>query len=315
MKKITGTFLDEITWDIPSQNWSKREWAREFDTMKDAGIDTVIIIRSGLRDMSVYPSTVLGTKNDPDLAIMFLNEAHRCDMQLFFGSYDPGELDEEWSNWKQYWPVIHDLMLEVHKRYGGHPAFKGWYIAPETCIATEGSIELYKRTSNCMKELSPDLPVLMSPYYPSFAYEQNTKEDRHAKFVKDWDRIFGECKAVDICAFQDGSCSYDQIKYPTLELADYVREVYLLCKEHKITMWNNAETFGRQYPIRFPPIDWRWLRRKMEIADEFVEKHITFEFSHFMSPNSMYPSARTLFERYQEEILGNGEEGKATLDE
>lgn len=26
--RITGTFLDEITHDIPSQNWGQEEWAR-----------------------------------------------------------------------------------------------------------------------------------------------------------------------------------------------------------------------------------------------------------------------------------------------
>jgi len=37
---ISGTFLDEISVDIPSQNWGEREWAREFDTFVEAGIDT-----------------------------------------------------------------------------------------------------------------------------------------------------------------------------------------------------------------------------------------------------------------------------------
>jgi beta-xylosidase len=31
-----------------------------------------------------------------------------------------------------------------------------------------------------------------------------------------------------------------------------------------------------------------------------VEKIITFEFSHFMSPNSCWPAARNLFKRYCE---------------
>jgi hypothetical protein len=76
----------------------------------------------------------------------------------------------------------------------------------------------------------------------------------------------------------------------------------------KVTMWNNVETFARNMPIRFPPIDWRHLKRKMEIADPYCEKHITFEFSHFLSPNSLYPSARTLYQRYWEKIVGNDKE-------
>ena len=37
-----------------------------------------------------------------------------------------------------------------------------------------------------------------------------------------------------------------------------------------------------------------------DIAKAGVEKLITFEFSHFTSPNSMYPSARQLFNKYKE---------------
>jgi hypothetical protein len=28
MLRITGTFIDEITHDIPPQNWGRREWAQ-----------------------------------------------------------------------------------------------------------------------------------------------------------------------------------------------------------------------------------------------------------------------------------------------
>src|SRR5690554_8059683 len=44
--QITGTFLDEITHDIPHQNWGEAEWDLDFQYMKAVGIDTVIMIRS-----------------------------------------------------------------------------------------------------------------------------------------------------------------------------------------------------------------------------------------------------------------------------
>ena len=303
MKRITGTFLDEITWDIPSQNWGKSEWAKEFDTMRDAGIDSVIIIRAGLRDECIFSSEVLDVDSDVDLAQLFLDEASRCKMDLFFGSYDPGDLAHEWSNWPEKRSICEKFLLEVHKRYGDHPAFHGWYIAPETCVATPHTIDLFRQTSESMKELA-EKPVLISPYYPSGAYRGDTREVRHKKFVEDWEKIFSSAPAIDLCAFQDGSCSLTQEEYPTLELKEYVEEVYHLCKAHQITMWNNVESFGRNFPIKFPPIDWRVMKKKMEIADPYTEKQITFEFSHFMSPNSMYLSARNLYARYLEEIVG-----------
>ena len=47
--RITGTFLDEISHDIPHQNWGEKEWDQDFAYMKAIGIDTVIDIRCGYR--------------------------------------------------------------------------------------------------------------------------------------------------------------------------------------------------------------------------------------------------------------------------
>ena len=52
--RITGTFLDEISHDIPHQNWGEREWDRDFRYMKAIGIDTVIMIPN-LSLKSLYP--------------------------------------------------------------------------------------------------------------------------------------------------------------------------------------------------------------------------------------------------------------------
>lgn len=47
--KITGTFLDEISHDIPHQNWGADEWDRDFRAMRAISIDTVVMIRCGYR--------------------------------------------------------------------------------------------------------------------------------------------------------------------------------------------------------------------------------------------------------------------------
>ena len=57
--KITGTFLDEISHDIPHQNWGMKEWDLDFQHMKGIGIDAVILIRSGYRKFITYPSKYL----------------------------------------------------------------------------------------------------------------------------------------------------------------------------------------------------------------------------------------------------------------
>jgi hypothetical protein len=61
-------------------------------------------------------------------------------------------------------------------------------------------------------------------------------------------------------------------------------------------------------PIDFLPINWQNLRFKIEAAESAqVEKLITFEFSHFLSPNSMYRSAHSLYDRYREWLALTGQ--------
>jgi hypothetical protein len=99
---------------------------------------------------------------------------------------------------------------------------------------------------------------------------------------------------VDIVAFQDGQVDYDV-------LPDFLQANCELIRNHGMRPWSNVESFDRDMPFDFPPIDWRKLWWKMTAAeDSGVEKLITFEFSHFLSPQSCWPAAKNLFHRYCE---------------
>lgn len=74
---------------------------------------------------------------------------------------------------------------------------------------------------------------------------------------------------VDACVFQNGHIDYDKL---------------------------DAESFDRDMPIKFDK-----LRMKLEAAKRAgYDKAITFEFSHFMSPQSAYLQAGHLYDRYKE---------------
>ena len=80
--KITGTFLDEISYDIPHQNWGEKEWDADVRSMASIGIDTVILIRCGLRRYMAFPSEVLKKRMNAlepycDLTAMFLRLAEK----------------------------------------------------------------------------------------------------------------------------------------------------------------------------------------------------------------------------------------------
>jgi hypothetical protein len=99
---------------------------------------------------------------------------------------------------------------------------------------------------------------------------------------------------VDAVAFQDGHIDYD-------ELDAFFTVNKKLADKYGMKCWTNAESFDRDMPIKFLPIKFDKLRMKLEAAQRCgYDKAITFEFSHFMSPQSAYSQAGNLYNRYQE---------------
>jgi hypothetical protein len=297
--KITGTFLDEITHDIPSQNWSPADWRQDFDAMAEVGIDTVILIRAGYRERATFDSEVLNGHRDmlpayTDLVDLFLTEARKRDMDFFFGTYDAGTFWDE-GDYHTEVAINKDFCAEVVERYGDREAFAGWYISHEINAYDEEQMAVYEELADHLRALK-DVPILMSPYIkgPKQFGAEALSLDEH---VSTWEEVFSRIEGhVDIVAFQDGNVDLDA-------LPRYLEANRELADRHDLTGWSNVETFDRDVRIQFPPLDHRKLRYKMEQAiDAGVDKLITFEFSHFLSPNADHPAARRLHQRYREWI-------------
>jgi hypothetical protein len=296
--RITGTFLDEITHDIPSNNWGRKEWARDFEIMAAVGIDTVILIRAGWGRKAACPSRVLAERAGiypvyEDLVDMFLDLAKAHGMDFYFGTYDSATrppiawtLDEELDLGRAF-------IDEMWERYGSRSAFKGWYLTFEIGKMERRRVECLRQLGAHCKQISPHLPNLISPYlYGGKLVDDPITLDQH---YADWDEILGALEGVvDVVAFQDGQVEYDV-------LPDFLAANCALIRQHGMQPWSNVESFDRDMPFNFPPIDWRNLWCKMQAAqDSGVDKLITFEFSHFMSPQSCWPAAAHLFDRYTE---------------
>lgn len=292
--RITGTFLDEITHDIPSQNWGKDEWWREFQLYRQIGIDTAVIIRAGYRNRCIFES-----KSIPglmpvydDLARMFFQLGDEFGVKVFFGLYDSGAYWVRGSWWKEV-ELNKRFIEEAAEMYGGFRSFGGWYICHETSKDDLHIIDLFNELgSHCKKTL--DRPVLISPYPQGSKQFAQGAAFTLEESMDHWERIFSQTKgAFDICAFQDGQIQYS-------ELPAFLKGVSDLAVRHGVKQWSNLESFDRDMPIKFPPADWRNLQFKLEAAAQVAEKIITFEFPHFMSPYSCFPSAGNLFDRYAE---------------
>jgi len=299
---ITGTFLDEITADIPHQNWGAREWEQDFKYMKAIGIDTVIMIRCGNQKFITWPSPYLLNQGcympSVDLVELFLSLADKYDMKFFFGLYDSGV----------YWQtgnMLHEadvnmfVIEEVWKMYGHHKSFKGWYLSTEISRNNITAVPCFHKMGKQCKDVSGGLPCFISPWIDGkkavMSYGEQHKSVSILDHEREWGEIFeGIHDVVDACAFQDGHIDYD-------ELDAFFTVNKKLADKYNIECWTNAETFDRDMPIRFLPIKFDKLRMKLEAAKRCgYEKAITFEFSHFMSPQSAYQQAGHLYNRYKE---------------
>jgi len=305
--KLTGTFLDEISHDIPHQNWGEKEWDQDFGNMKAIGIDTVIMIRSGYRKFITYPSEYLLNKRgcympSVDLLDLYCRLAQKHGMKFYFGLYDSGK----------YWDTgdlsreIEDnkyVIDEVWKNYGSkYSSFQGWYISGEISRKTKGAISAFYAMGKQCKEVSGGLPTFISPWIDGKKAVQAagsalTKENAVSvqEHEREWSEIFdGIHEVVDAVAFQDGHIDYD-------ELDSFFSVNKKMADQFGMKCWTNAETFDRDMPIKFLPIKFDKLRMKLEAAARAgYDKAITFEFPHFLSPQSSYLQAGHLYNRYKE---------------
>lgn len=287
---ITGTFIDEITYDIPSSNWSFDQWRADLDNMQAIGIDTLIFIRGGFEKKSVFPSKFVGTPHADDLAGFIFKEASERNMKVFMGLYISNLL---WNHGDAAGEIQKNRIFvdEVLERYGDYPSFYGWYVPQEVCREELNICELTKGLSALCKDKTPDKKILLSPFfYGEFTEEQHYEE---------WHRIFSKCgKDVDICAFQDGSA-------PAEKMGGFFKATRKVCDEFDIHHWVNAETFERDVRRMYYPIPFSMLKQRLENHKQYAEKVITFEFSHFLSPQSIYPSAQNLNKLYVDYYLND----------
>ena len=292
---ITGTYIDEVSVDIPSSNWSREQWIKDLDYMQEIGIDTVIFIRGGYKDKSVFPSKVLGTSYADDLAGLIFEETSKRNMSVFFGLYMS---NDDWNrgDYMTEIKINREFVNEVCERYGDYPSFDGWYIPHEVTRDCLNIGEVFKGLSAICKDKTPDKKTLISPPFRGevMAPRDYFTVERHKD---EWDRLFARAgKDIDICAFHDGPAAISSMEA-------YYTATKEICDKHNIEHWVNVETFERDVRRQLYPIPFNDLKRKLELHQKYAEKIVTFEFSHFLSPQAIYPSAKNLNNLYKEFYL------------
>ena len=288
---ITGTFLDGISCDIPSNNWTPDIWEREFARYRDNGIDEAYIIRVGWGDSMMYASKVMQCTLCPemDMVQLFLDLGAKYNVRIYMGLFDTRKYWPQ-NDWPSEVSVNTELIHELNERYGKHPAFYGWYMSHEGSMSFHQT-QIWKPLCREIKKFDTKRPIMVSPRYAGkkWSKEYPISPKVHCQH---FDYILNEMEGlIDIYAPMDGHVPFN-------ELDSYMEGMAEVLKKYGARYWSNLETFDRDMPWKFPPIEFAKLKYKLEVAEKYVEKIISFELPHFMSPDSCYPAAQHLYNRY-----------------
>lgn len=196
---VRATFLDEVSWDIPHQNWGVREWDADFRAMKNMGINTVVLIRAGLGRWIAAPFECLLESEEVyyppvDLVEMFLTLADKYDMAFYFGMYDSGKYWQE-GLFQREIDLNLKLIDEVWARYGHHESFQGWYLSQEISRRTKNMSRIYAEVGRHAKAVSGGLKTMISPYIHGVKTDQVMAGDK-ALSVEEHRREWNEILAM-----------------------------------------------------------------------------------------------------------------------
>lgn len=294
--KITGTFIDELSRDMPFHNWGIDEWNKEFSLMKSIGIDTIVLPYAGLGLKMLYPSAFLSSKGIPhpsfDKLDLLLTLADKWGFKVYCGLYKAQRSSHVFN--ENLAQINRAVSTEVWNNYGSkHHSFNGWFISQEVSVENKHKLEETINLCNHCKSISGNKTIVISPWIDGnrLLDESNSAQEYSAQ----WNEIMSQLSSVvDICTIQDTSVS-------DIDCANFYESCKHIAQNHGIKCWGNAETYDAQMPVRLYSTDFDHLRLKLSAARTAgLEKVITYEFSHFMSPQSVCQSGSCLFDRYKE---------------
>jgi len=292
-KPITGTFLDGIACDIPSNNWTPDIWEREFARYQANGVTDAIIIRVGWGDSMMYDSKIMKCTLCPemDMVQLFLDLGARYNVRIYMGTFDTFKY---WwkGDWKSEVAINKEVIDELCARYGKHPAWHGWYMSHEgPMVRNFTEIRICRLLAEYIRNFDTVRPIMMSPGYDGVKHHKENPIPanlHHERLRETLEELHG---LINIFAPMDGHVNFS-------ELEEFMSGTAEILQEYNVEHWSNLETFDRDMPWKFPPIEFAKLKHKLMLAQKYTSKIISFELPHFMSPDSLYPSAGHLYNRY-----------------
>lgn len=295
----------------PMETWGEDHWHPVLDAMVEAGMIVIVIQQLASEDASGHVEPFMAEGQDATKVI--LEYATNHGMQVYLGllfnrlngSTESKNLDLEDTAQKNI-----NLAKTVATRYGGYPAFTGWYIpletwtsAPQTYLMTFKPF--FQTVSRACKDLA-NKPVAFSPFVNSLYGSEGEISEVTTTY-----QAFLTGSGLDILMLQDGVGARNLDPSDVPANAVYFDAMGTACAEAGVEFWANVESFTDYGSDCRTPADPERFKLQRHCIPK--AKHaITFDFFHYMNPyiflksmdQARQEAMKTLYRAYLEEIMG-----------
>ena len=314
--EFNGTFIQ--SW--MSSSWDDDRWQEEFELMKEAGIEYLIIqdvaSKSADGSWSLYYDSDLDVlsnaqESSTDVIETALKNSFGYNIKIFVGL---GLFDNWWTSagfgneYSDFCGVCAKMIKEIHQKYTAISPdnFYGWYFTPEINngpLMKLSSSKLAKGINEiiaAINETDKSRPLLLSPFFTQFGAVPSLEGAKltWASFIKKVD-----FRSHDILCPQDAVGAGWTLEENLINVwRMYSQAVKLSGKD--IRLWANCENFTSYnpdnwqsglmtpYPSENTQSVTATLDRftwQMDIASRYAENIICFSYNHYYSPAYVDP--------------------------
>ncbi len=242
---VTGSFINLPYQDVRNRYTNPLHvdgtdplmWKTKVDELHEMGMEYLIIMAVANEGKSYYPSALMpwqypSHRQSPVDAIM--EAAAENGMKVFMSTGWAKDQDDNLRDPKIKGRQL-EMMEELSRLYGSHPAMYGWYLPVEDCLGpvlSDYAVDAVNALSARARELTPGMKILISPYG---IFNSDFSDPRYEQQI---------CSLkVDIIAYQDEiGCVRE--RYPMVRLKSNWKKLRQIHDKAGIQMWANCESFA-----------------------------------------------------------------------
>lgn len=244
--KLKGSFIQ--LWNTNAckcGQWTQTQWDSEFQKMKDAQLDYLVVQYSVYNDLSWYsPSSIPSVLYKMTTLNKIVAAAEKVNMQVHFGLY----FDETWNSSNKALASSYSTVLNKHKLvvdelwnlFGTSPAFGGWYIPQElNDLEWKNNPEKtllfnwVKNVTDYTETKSATHPIMIAPFFNLW---------QPADQLEAWyDELLSTATHLDRVYPQDGVGV--KLKNPDYHIPLYYSAIKRACDKNGKTFGATIETF------------------------------------------------------------------------